>query len=258
MFSTRDFDLRKLNSATKYPSIPTYHSLGERGMLLDEHVPFGDLEILLTEKVDGTNSRIILMPDGCYLIGSREELLHARGDLIHNPALGIVDTLKPVAARIQENFTPAQDVITTIYLETYGGKTTSAAKQYTSRKEFGYRLFDISEVTIGDTQRPVEEISRWRENGGQNFADEATLLKFSTSTKLELTPRIQPDARLPTTIEATHEWLKRQIPDSLVTLDDKAGGAPEGLVVRTVDRKRIAKIRYEDYQRHATRLAKQK
>jgi hypothetical protein len=81
MASTRDFDLRKLNSATEYPSIPTYHALGERGVLLNDHVSFHGQGIVATEKVDGTNSRITLMPDGCYLVGSREELLHAKGDL---------------------------------------------------------------------------------------------------------------------------------------------------------------------------------
>ncbi|WP_197999772.1 RNA ligase family protein [Gimesia chilikensis] len=132
MRSTRELDLTKLNSATKYPSIPTYHALGERGALLAETVDFNGEPLIATEKVDGTNSRIILMPNGCYLIGSREELLHARGDLIHNPALGIVETLKPTADRIVETVSTPADVITVVYLETYGGKTTAAAKQYTS------------------------------------------------------------------------------------------------------------------------------
>ena len=32
----RDFNLRALNSATKYPSIPTYHVMGDRGRLQEE------------------------------------------------------------------------------------------------------------------------------------------------------------------------------------------------------------------------------
>jgi len=52
--------------------------------------------VLVTEKVDGCNGRIIILPDG-YLIGSREELLHASGDLIFNSDCGIVETLRPVA-----------------------------------------------------------------------------------------------------------------------------------------------------------------
>src|SRR2546423_1469408 len=37
-FDTRTIDLRKLSSLTKYPSIPTYHALGEKGALLEEPV----------------------------------------------------------------------------------------------------------------------------------------------------------------------------------------------------------------------------
>ncbi len=71
---------------TKYPSIPTYHALDPRnGGLLDETVPFTGT-VLATEKVDGTNARIVQLPDGGYLLGSREELLYAKGDLIGNPS----------------------------------------------------------------------------------------------------------------------------------------------------------------------------
>jgi ATP-dependent RNA circularization protein (DNA/RNA ligase family) len=52
---------------TKYPSIPTYHTLGDKGILLEETISF-DSEVILTEKVDGTNSRIILLPDGTFVI----------------------------------------------------------------------------------------------------------------------------------------------------------------------------------------------
>ncbi len=75
-FSLRSCDLNKLNSMTKYPSIPTYHALGDKGALLEQTVSF-DGEIILTEKIDGTNSRIVLLPDGNFVLGSREELLFA-------------------------------------------------------------------------------------------------------------------------------------------------------------------------------------
>lgn len=104
-FSVRSCDLSKLNSMTKYPSIPTYHTLGEKGALLEETVPF-EGEIVLTEKVDGTNSRIILLPDGTFILGSREELLFAKGDLIGNPALGIVEALKAVASTLPQPIEP--------------------------------------------------------------------------------------------------------------------------------------------------------
>ncbi|QDT41886.1 hypothetical protein Pan241w_19660 [Gimesia alba] len=255
---TRELDLRKLNSATKYPSIPTYHTLGERGALLEDTVEFDGQDLIATEKVDGTNSRIILMPDGFYLIGSREELLHARGDLIHNPALGIVETLKQTAERIVSAFSTPADVITVVYLETYGGKTTAAAKQYTSKREFGYRVFDVSRVSVEHLDANLEAIAAWRENAGQTFLNERELSELARTLQMELTPRIPIRETLPITIDETHAWLQSMIPATLVSLDAKAGGKPEGLVVRTSDRSRIAKIRFEDYARHQKREARKK
>lgn len=256
MINTRTTDLRRLNSATKYPSIPTYHALGEKGRLLVEHVDFSGETILLTEKVDGTNSRIILMPDGCYLIGSREELLHAKGDLVHNPAMGIVDALRPLAEQLPAALSSDSDVVTTIYVETYGGKTTAAAKQYTGQRRIGFRLFDISRVPVSQLDSPVEQISTWRESGGQSFVTETQLAQFARDAGVELTPRIECHSPLPVVISETHEWLKSHLSSTQVALDEQAGGKPEGLVVRIADRKRIAKIRFEDYQRSERRASK--
>lgn len=253
MLQTREVDLRRLNSATKYPSIPTYHALGERGALLPQCVSFEGEQLIATEKVDGTNSRIILMPDGCYLIGSREELLHAKGDLIHNPALGIVTALKSVADIVSQRYEVSPEIITTAYLETYGGKTTAAARQYTSNRAFGYRLFDVSHVLVSVLEREAESISHWREAGGQQFMVEDELLAFAAGMQLETTPRIAIERALPTSIEDTHHWLEQYMPRTLVALDEQAGGSPEGLVVRTPDRHTIAKIRFEDYARHEKR-----
>src|SRR5436853_86817 len=78
-FDVRRADLGKLNSMTKYGSIPTYHEIGDRGMLQPERVVL-EGRVRGTEKVDGTNSRVILLPtpgvgqgDSApgYLIGSR-------------------------------------------------------------------------------------------------------------------------------------------------------------------------------------------
>jgi hypothetical protein len=122
----RHLDLRKLNSATKYPSILTYHALGDRGRLREEiQVSFDDDAVLCTEKLDGTNTRITLFPGGDFIIGSREELLHARGDLIHNPALGIVDAARGVALRLSELSVAGGDLMI-VFGEVYGGKTTAS------------------------------------------------------------------------------------------------------------------------------------
>ena len=56
-FDIRRVDLGKLNSMTKYPSILTYHNLGDKGILQETvQIPF-EGRVIGTEKVDGTNTR---------------------------------------------------------------------------------------------------------------------------------------------------------------------------------------------------------
>jgi hypothetical protein len=245
-FNVRTADLKVINSMTKYPSIPTYHTLDPRnGGLIEEAVPFSGT-VVGTEKVDGTNSRILRLPDGSYLLGSREELLYARGDLIGNPALGIVDALRPVAEAL-----PPSDRFTVYFLEVYGGKVTSASKQYTGSGAVGFRLFDVvhiddhADLLVWDPQR----IAGWREGGGQRFCDEAGLREIAAATGLELTPRLfEVDARdLPTGIGDTKAFLDDRLPATLAGLDND--GRAEGIVLRTTDRRVIAKARFQDYDR---------
>ncbi|MFN6565243.1 MAG: RNA ligase family protein [Nostoc sp. ChiSLP01] len=235
---------------TKYPSIPTYHALGDKGILLDEFVRF-DGEVILTEKVDGTNSRIILLPDGNYILGSREELLFAKGDLIGNPALGIVDALHSIADLLPQS---EQNIIV-VYLELYGGKVTAASKQYTAQQNVGWRLFDVAVLTDIAMlfTKSVQQLTVWRDNGGQTFLDEDQLKKASIDFGFELTPRLATVKALPVSIEETHQFLKALLPKTKVALDEGAGGRGEGIVARTYERSAIAKIRFEDYERHAKR-----
>ncbi|BAY33604.1 hypothetical protein NIES2107_55040 [Nostoc carneum NIES-2107] len=252
-FSLHSCDLSRLNSMSKYPSIPTYHGLGEKGALLEQTVKF-DGEVILTEKVDGTNSRIIILPDGNFVLGSREELLYAKGDLIGNPALGIVDALKNSAYSLPHS----SSEIVVAYLELYGGKITSASKQYTSQQAVGWRLFDVAvfrdiEVLFA---KSLQQLAAWRENGGQSFLSEAELKQAAKDYGFELTPRIGTVTNLPVDIQETYEFLKATIPQTQVSLDEGAGGRAEGIVARNNSRKAIAKLRFEDYERHAKRRAK--
>lgn len=250
ILQTRGVDLSRLNSATKYPSIPTYHRLGDRGALLDEHDDLASRDLIYTEKVDGTNSRIILMPDGCYLLGSREELLFARGDLVHNPALGIVDALRDLAEKLVVRSTTQ---ITVVYLETYGGKITAASKNYSGQGQVAYRLFDVCRIPPTVLEQDSSLISSWREAGGQFYLPENELTEFAFEFGIPLTPRLVIDTPLPVSVEETGAWLTSALPTTLVALDSQSKGHPEGIVVRTWDRSRIAKIRNEDYERHLKR-----
>jgi hypothetical protein len=245
-FNVRTADLRAINSMTKYPSIPTYHALDPRnGGLLDETVPFSG-DVIGTEKIDGTNARIIQLPDGSYLLGSREELLYGQGDLVGNPALGIVDALRPVA----DTLAPVDDRIVVHYLEVYGGKITAASKQYTGRAgSIGHRLFDIA--VIDDYTELLEwdakRIAGWRDSGGQRFLAETDLAQAG----LLPTPRLfTVDAsELPTDIEKTRTFLDERLPGTRAALDGAAAGRAEGIVLRAPDRSVIAKARFQDYER---------
>ncbi|WP_246212247.1 RNA ligase family protein [Streptomyces abyssomicinicus] len=249
-------DLAALNSATKYPSIPTYHRLDPKnGNLLEEQTRFtGD--VLLTEKVDGTNGRIVLLPDGDYFIGSREELLHARGDRVHNPALGIVDELKPLADRLEPR--DARGRVTVFFLEVYGRKIGGAAKQYTGGNGVGHRLFDVAFLQPDVLERSLEQISSWRDAGGQDFGDEATLQEVAATNGIPLVPRLTtlPGDELPASVDGMATFLAERLPATRVALDDGAGGTPEGIVLRTPDRSVIAKARFQDYARTLKRRAR--
>ncbi len=246
----RDINLQALNSATEYPAIPTFHKLNpEDGMLMPDTVPFiGD--VIFTEKVDGTNSRIILLPDGTYLIGSRELLLYARGDVVHNPQDGVVEALRTVAERLKPLSATAP--ITTFYFEVYGGKIGQSWREYTSTGAVGIRLFDvgITPESVIATMDP-ETIAGWRDRGGQTFLTEERMQRLAHEESLALVPRLAvvPSDELPTGLVEMHEYLGRICNNTLVGLDGGANRTCEGAVLRSFDRTKIAKARFSNYRR---------
>ncbi|MEK5418197.1 RNA ligase family protein [Paenibacillus sp. FSL L8-0708] len=253
-------DLKKINSLTKYPSILTYHQLGERGRLNDvltESRGFAELDdVFVYEKVDGENSRIILLKNDDnevdYLIGSREELLYAKGDRIGNPYGNIAEFLKPLAEKVIADILLEGDwALTVIYQESYGGKT-KASKNYSDRKTQGYRVFDVFSLNKDELYRLLElsqeKIAVWRDHGNQPFYDEIEKKRFIESIDLQSAPLLETikGSEFPTSLESTYSYLKR-FENTQVGID--ASGKSEGIIVRTTDRKQIRKIRFEDYER---------
>ncbi|HEY9748317.1 MAG TPA: hypothetical protein V6C63_06555, partial [Allocoleopsis sp.] len=57
-------------------------------------------------------------------------------------------------------------------------------------------------------------------------------------------------------IEEAYEFLKTTIPKTLSAIDEGAGGRPEGIVARDFSRQAIAKLRFEDYERHMKRKSR--
>lgn len=248
-------ELSKLNSATKYPSIETYHVLGEKGRLTEDLGPFAGIEdevpVVLTEKVDGTNFRIVVLPDGDYFIGIREELIYAKGDRIVPTAL---NSATRIARPIADYIIGMQGEVSEIrvfFMEIYGSKIGGAAKNYTKGAEMGARLFDVAFIDPAILDKEREEIASWRDHGGQRWATESTLQRGAEFFSIPLTPRlgtVMSDS-LPTTLEGTQDWLRVALPGTQVALSDNALRNAEGIVLRTKDRSRIAKARFEDYAR---------
>lgn len=254
-FDIHSVPLASLNSMTKYPSIPTYHALDpSNGSLIESQVTdFGQDEVIMTEKVDGTNSRIILCPDGPFLIGSREELLHAGGDVVANPSMGIVDALRDVAKSVAAGWNPNRIVV--FYLETFGGKTSSGSKNY-GREVTGYRLFDMCDIEYyGEVLYwSPERISSWRESGGQKFRAEGWLTNTANQLGIPVAPRILFPGELPTTLSGMSDFLSEHLPKTKCLLSPSGLGVPEGIVLRNYDRSKIAKARFEDYARTLRRI----
>jgi hypothetical protein len=253
MFNIRNTDLLKLDSMTKYPSIPTYHEMGDRGILQPTCVEVDPQSFFVTEKVDGTNARIIFCPDGSVLLGSRDELVWSRGDLIGNPSMGIIAGLKNVVESLvlrTNVYVSISNSILVLFGEFYGVNVGAASKNY-STKTKGFRLFDSLSIPNWAElmELPREKISSWREHGGQQFDTVEKLDQTAKWLELPLVPALAEGANfLPTDIESVYEWLK-QFSQSKAALDETGAARAEGVVVRTADRKTIFKIRFEDYER---------
>lgn len=260
-------DTDKLNSMTKYPSIPTFHDINQ-GILQenltvdDESFPTGDTEIYVTEKVDGTNSRIILSA-GDYIIGSREELLCAKGDRFFNPSQEIVATIRSYAERLAPEF--FTDTLFVLFGESYGGNIGKNAKQYSSARNRGFRVFDVMTLSIQQTKCLMSSyraaIASWRDGGGQKFMsiDDRNDFVRRLPVAMDSVPCIRKCKLrdIPTDIEGAYNWLC-QFRNTNVALDQTGKGQAEGVVIRTSDRSFIRKLRFEDYEKTLRKMGKLK
>lgn len=264
------YGMDALNSYTKYPSIQTYHEI--TGPTLNENLTDmkgfePEADVYITEKVDGTNSRILTL-NGDYMIGSREEFLHRKGDVIYNPSQGIVDVMKPYAEKLV-SVLPHDNILRVFYGETYGGNI-NGAKQYTSHKNTAIRFFDITTIDVTSSDflnvitMSIDRISSWREHDGQKYVSVSELMKtledcgFNTAVNAVPYIRICKGSDIPTVRAETYEWLKefeksRAVIDEDYDFDNNKGRA-EGVVVRVADRSFIRKIRFEDYERTKRKL----
>jgi hypothetical protein len=255
--------LGRLNSLTKFPSIPTLHEMGEKGRLGELAPSFADLDgddWVVTEKVDGTNCRVMLFVDGSYLVGSREELLWHSEDLIGNPALHILDTVRSTGGFDRALLDLKMSGLVVLYLEVFGSGVGAQHKQYSTAGSRSLRLFDaafwpgLSWWEMLEL-RSREDLASYREQGGQPFVswdDLASMGKTMAVTCVAEREAFVPDS--PTHLEVL-EYLDA-FSRSECRLDEGALGKAEGVVLRsrhgTTGVKgavRRFKARSEDYQK---------
>lgn len=268
----------------------TYHELGEKGVLKEQLVkPFpADTLLSATEKIDGTNVRIIFNDD-FTIIGSREEFLCEMRDVVGNPSMGIVQYFKgkyPIQVidsawgqlevtqlnihilKQTLHLNPVSNPIIVLYGEFYGHKVGAASKNYTKKQQNNFRLFDI--VKFNDIEEidammewESDKISLWREAGGQNFGSREELDSVGLALGFDLTPvlfQINSNA-LPTDLKSTYEMLSKHkrttvgidteavAENNLQHIPVVASNNSEGIVIRTPNRSHISKLRFEDYER---------
>lgn len=262
MFDLRDFDVQqRLNSLTKYPAIPTFHEIDDKTGMLDGSKPvdFGGQLVSVTEKVDGTNARIIVFPDGRFVIGSRENLLACSRDWILNPELGIVKELWDTASDLANLATFSDSsAVRGYFFEVYGGRIGQAWKNYNkSGEKFGHRLFDViefpEEMFEAIVGLPREDISSWRKNGNQPFVGWDRMLDIVQETNLQRVPTVEYRTN-PThlkfhTLQSTLDTLESWFPEGTEAfLESGAQNRPEGVVFKSLNNPRVtAKLRFQDY-----------
>ena len=255
--------LSQINSATKYPSIETFHKLGERGMLTEElnfKVP-PKSDLILTEKIDGTNTRIVFFLNGDkvdYFIGSREELVYAKGDRIfrdNNIAWLSSKLTERSVDTMKWHFDATAISFVTVYGELYGNKITKGSKNYTSDNSLGFRLFDVGIITVSQedeiSHMTESEISSWRNKFGPEWVEYENLDGFAMDLYVDRVPEIENDfiTRDLNGISTDDMYkMMSKFCTSRATLDSNALSKPEGIVLRNNDRSFIAKARFEDYE----------
>lgn len=266
----------KINSITAYPSIPTLFKLGPKGdtYFPELNIEFGEEEyVFKTEKVDGTNIRVVFLPNqGGIVIGTRDDLLLLNGDTILDQNYqfsflaryrGEIDHL---VAELVSYCKTIPDTLTVVYVEMYGGEIGAGCKNYTQDKNcVGFSIFDIADIDLSTYDNLIRlttcQISGWRKRVGPKWRTMRELRYIRDY--IVNTPFVQVVGGC-----CWHEWkktylgqssknilencyseLRRTINVSHAKLHPSGLDTPEGLVLRNEDRSKIAKIRFETLEK---------
>lgn len=244
------------NSLTKYPSIPTYNKM-EKGMLSTIVENYEAMrELYITEKIDGTNTRIIICGND-YVIGSREEWIYAKGDrVIAVSNKKHIEYLIPIADKITSRLSAINDTVLFIYGELYGYKIQKWQNYTNMENDYGFRVFDMFSLPIDelnnmlDTMTP-DQASSWRDNNNQSWFTVDKLKEVSSVLGLLTVPYIKKDFMKEIGISAASaNYFLKAFQETKAQIHNTENNKAEGIVVRTADRKYISKLRFEDYDKY--------
>lgn len=251
-----DFEyLRRLNSATKYPSIPNYHKFGQKGALLEEtNVTFDPGEqVTAYEKIDGTNVRIVkydhpVTRESDLFIGSREHLLFNIEDRCANLEHGIVEMFHSIAQDCDDIHLPG---ISVFYFEFFGGKLTAGSKAYADDPtKLDFRLIDVVSLPPTLIDKPCPEIAAWREKPHDGWLPVSEQKDIGAELGVDYAPIEFGSNCLWGSTAEIHAELKNR--STKVAIEDSKPGNIEGFIVRNDDRSKICKIKLANYVRHET------
>lgn len=250
------YGIEKLNTMTKYPSILTYHELNRGGvrdvLTKPEEMPGDDELIIISEKVDGTNYRIVTTCDDWY-IGSRDRFTAAYGDRLCTDELA--KTVFGTAANLSGEIDTWGN-LTVVYGEVYGWKIQKPRYNKGDDRTREFAVFDIWQMPLDQAreilEKPIDEIVAWREGNQQPWFRYERLndaVDVLVAEEVPLWTTITA-GRLPKGAKETQEWLqkfKNSMATFVVNQPHDMYGKAEGIVIRTADRSWIRKLRFEDY-----------
>lgn len=275
---------KKANSLTKYPSIQTYHKIGEGGILEEKLTfPHDNKKLYITEKIDGINVRIIILKHEDkydYIIGGREDWLHAKGDRAilakEKKKIAYISNIAECLIEGLEDYI-LPDTLYCFYGELHGSKLQKSWKNYTCHEDtYGFRVFDAWDMPLNIFEDLVDSLdengcSLWRENGKQPYWSVNLLSQriehmqekiADGFAKLLRVPYIETKElkEIPESIQGAYEFLKRYQYTNVNLDNEHRTDSPkaEGIVIRNDDRSYIAKLRFEDYERTLRKLERHK
>jgi hypothetical protein len=246
-----DYDSRKLNALTRYPVVPTYHVPGAQNCPTGRvKVSFAqEPDLIFSEKIAGHSIRIILTSQG-YFVGNKTEILAWNEDIATLPTNPILEGMQENANNFHQMYAPKGEGVKVLFGVFFGGSSHPHSRQYTGGDSQlnSFRLSDAFNLSPEEfsnllSQSP-EQIGEWRENNQQPFFSEAALLGLG----IPVNPRLLGN-HPPINPTATHTWMKQILPKSKASLNYQAAGKPNGILIRTPNRSKIAKLSFAEYEK---------